>query len=236
MALDRADEDAGAADPTAVAVSEPRGVLSEGAAEAEAAGRLDSETEHVGDTEASGVWLGLGLELGLRLGLGLGVVVDDGVGDAGGGLVVITAPELVGVPVTETVGDDDTVKLPEGELVGEADGVPVGDADAPAAETEAEGVGVFDGEAEGGAPLGEGDAETGTAMRTAWLLWSAMTIAPSGNATALDGLAKAAEAPSPLAKPDVPPKSVVADRVTGSIAMTRLPPVSARRRRAAPAS
>jgi hypothetical protein len=181
----------------------------------------EPETVHVGDAEFERVSLGLGL------GLGLGLTVDAEVIESkGGGLVVITAAEPEGVLLAEAAcaeGVDDAeklaVKVEEGELP-----------------TDREGVGVLVAEAAAGAPLGEGDAETSTAMRTALLLRSATAIEPSGKATALDGLLKDAVAPSPLPKPDAPPKSVVADNDTGSIEITRLPPVSARRRRAPAAS
>jgi len=121
--------------------------------------------------------------------------------------------------------------------VGDGDGVPVEVTVALCVEDAFAPVALCVGEGEGdtatlGDTLGVGDAETSTAMRIALLLWSATTIEPSAKATALDGLLKEAVAPSPLPKPDTPPKRVVADCVTGSSAITRLPPVSARSRRA----
>jgi hypothetical protein len=152
------------------------------------------------------------------------LVVDELAGEPVGEPVGKPVGELVGKVVAELVGELVTETVSEAiDVVLEAAFEPVG-------------VAVLDCEAEGGAPPGEGDAETSTAMRIALLLWSAMAIAPSAKATALDGLLKAAAAPSPLPKPDAPPKSVVADCVAGSIAITRLPPVSASRRRAPPAS
>jgi hypothetical protein len=186
------------------------------------------------------IWLRLGLGLGLGLELGLGpcwVKLVVGVCEAEGGGLVVKTGLPAEVPVSDAadgVADGEVVTELVGELEREA--VDVVEAAAAAAETEPVGVGVSVCGAEGGAPLGEGDAETSTAMRIALLLWSATTIEPSGKATALDGLLKDAAAPSPLPKPDAPPKSVVADCVDGSREITRLPPVSASSRRAPAAS